>query len=364
MEVIRGLSFVLALLFIPGLGRAGSTVDTTRSAQILGLRLHQGFVLIHSRDLAPVRNSYPIGVELDWAWHKVSRAAWESCHCYPKLGVSTSFWHFDNPEVLGFGIANMFYIEPVFGAWNNLSFSIRAGFGISYKNRPYDATYNPLNFSYSTNFAFPLQLGGSAHLRLHSRWYLDVTAVYNHISNGGIREPNKGINWPTMALGVGRYLHRPEFFHHEKKHWRADQTPDTRFDITFFTAFKEPESKLYLFSPGVELKYSRQMAHINALTAGMEWMYDRATPYRLEEPGESVDAHKAGVAVGHEFLLGKFLFSQQIGFYLHQPHRDNDAFYQRYGLVYRATPRLSGGIAIKAHRHVADFLDFRVGVSF
>lgn len=343
--------------------RAGDPGDSTKVVKMLGLRLHQGSVLIHSRDLRPIRNSYPTGLEFDLAWHQVSQRAWESCHCYPRLGVALSLWDYDNPQVLGQGVTGMFYIEPVFGAQHTVSFSIRAGFGLSYQNRPYDEVSNPDNLSYSTYVAFPLQLGGNAHIRLHPQWYLDVTAVYNHFSNGGIREPNKGINWPSAALGVAYYPRAPEFRKRDKKDWRAAGDPETRLDASLFMAFHEPVSKLYLFSPGVELKYSRQIARINALTFGAEWMYDNSDRYEIEQAEEEESPHKASVAIGHEFLLGRFLFSQQFGFYLFNPWNNADV-YQRYGLVYRISPRLSAGINLKAHGHVADFLDFRIGVSF
>ena len=93
------------------------------------------------------------------------------------------------------------------------------------------------------------------------------------------------------------------------------------------------------------------MSRINALTAGLEWLH-------------GIDCQKASVAIGNEFLLGRFLFSQQIGVYFYKPYKKGDDIYQRYGLVFRATKWLSLGINLKAHRHVADFIDFRVGYSF
>ncbi len=363
MHKLSVLAMLLVGFFFFQPLRASDPGDSTKTLRLYGLRLHQGSVLIHSRDLRPIRNSYPTGLEFDLGWHQVSQKAWESCHCYPKLGAAISFWEYDNPDVLGQGITGMFYIEPVFGAWQAVSFSIRAAFGLSYQNQPYDEVTNPDNLSYSTYVAFPLQLGGNAHIRLHPQWFLDVTAVYNHFSNGGIREPNKGINWPSVALGVAYYPQAPEFRRRAKKDWRSEGPPDSRLDASFFLAFHEPVSKLYLFSPGIELKYSRQVARINALTLGAEWMYDNSDRYEIEQAEQDESPHKASVALGHEFLLGKFLFSQQFGFYVFNPWHNADV-YQRYGLVFRASRRFSFGINLKAHGHVADFLDIRAGVSF
>ena len=79
---------------------------------------------------------------------------------------------------------------------------------------------------------------------------------------------------------------------------------------------------------------------------------------------ERIIISKISLALGHEFLLGRFLFSQQFGIYLYKPYRVGDDVYQRYGLVYRATDRFQVGINLKAHKHVADFLDIMLGMNF
>ncbi len=344
--------------------RSFHTADSTGLVKFLGLRPHYGFVLIHSRELAPVRHSNPFGMELNLAWQKTSARAWESCNCYPRLGLAATFWDFDQPDILGYGATALFFIEPVFAPWRRASFSVRAALGLSWQSRPYHPQSNPFNLSYSTSVAFPLQLGGAVHFRLHPQWAVDLSLVYNHISNGGIREPNKGINWPTAGLGLGYYLRPPEFKNRVKKDWRQSGLPKSRLDLTFFMAFKEPASKLYLFSPGFEVKASRQVARINAVTLGAEWMYDNGARYKIAQAGRDENPQKGGLAVGHEFLLGKFLFAQQIGVYLYKPYRMGDDLYQRYSILYRASGRLAAGISLKAHRHVADFIDFRAGVSF
>jgi len=168
-------AFLLFLFFLSYQLAFGTTPpDSTRFTRQIGLKLHQGFVIIHSRDLRPIRNSYPNGLELDFAWHNTSQKAWESCHCYPKLGLALTFWNYDHPEILGYGVTSLFYVEPIFGAFNKISFSIRAGMGLSYQSKPYDPLSNPDNYSYSTYIAFPLQLGVSLHYRFKPQWQADL----------------------------------------------------------------------------------------------------------------------------------------------------------------------------------------------
>ena len=357
-------SLLLSALLLPLQEiRSQSETDSLTSVKLVGLKFHLGSVLIHSRELRPIEDSYPLGVEFNLAWHKISQKAWESCMCYPKLGISLTYWDFDNPDVLGQGVAGLFYIEPVFNTQGWVNYSIRAGFGVSYQNNPNDPVTNPDNLSYSTYLGFPLQLGGSAHFRIKERWLLNTTLVYNHISNGGVRQPNKGINWPSIGVGLAYYLQPFEFKKRAVVNWRENGPPKKRLDFTFFMAYEEPDDNLFLLSHGLEVKWSRQFARVNAYTLGGEIMYDNGTGYVLEQEGLDGSSIKAGLAAGHEFLLGKFLFSQQFGVYLSNSNPMHADVYQRYGLVYRISKRFSTGINLKAHGHVANFLDFRVGFS-
>lgn len=337
--------------------------DSLNVVKLVGLKFHVGSVLIHSRELRPIKDSYPTGGEFDLAWHKISQKAWESCMCYPKLGIALTYWGFDNREILGQGLTGLFYIEPVFNTKGRVNYSVRAGLGLSYQNSPYDSITNPNNLSYSSYIGFPLQLGGTVHFRIKSRWLLNGTLVYNHISNGGVRQPNKGINWPSAAIGMAYYLNDFEFRKRAVNNWRDNGPPQRRLDFTFFMAHEEPEDNLFLFSPGLEIKWSRQFARVNAYTLGGEIMYDNGTGYVLDQDGDDSSPVKAGLAGGHEFLLGKFLFSQQFGVYLSNPNPMHADVYQRYGLVYRINKKFNTGINLKAHGHVANFIDVRVGIS-
>ncbi|MGB5653201.1 MAG: acyloxyacyl hydrolase, partial [Robiginitalea sp.] len=170
---IYNLLFV-GLLFFGTATFAQDSGDSLNTVKIIGLKLHKGSVLIHSRDLRPIEDSYPTGIELDLAWHKISQKAWESCHCYPRLGAALTYWGYDNKDVLGQGLTGLFYLEPVFNTQGRVNYSIRAGFGLSYQNSPFDSISNPDNLSYSTYWGFPLQLGGSVHFRIQSRWMLNA----------------------------------------------------------------------------------------------------------------------------------------------------------------------------------------------
>lgn len=343
---------------------AGGDSDSTKFYPYLGLQLHKGVVLIHSQDLRPVEHSYPWGIGFDLGFHFANKKSWDGCNCYPVLGASLTLWDYNKPEILGYGVTGLFFIEPYFGAQNTVSFSFRAGFGISYQSKPFHEESNPENLSYSTYLAFPLLLGASLNIRLSKQYQLSLRANYNHFSNGGFKEPNGGINWPTVSLGVFRYFQNPDFKSYKKNNWKEKGPPAMRLDVNFFLAVKQIEYQEYTPIPGIEVKGSRQVARISALTIGLEWIYDNDALHLYKKKQLDLGGDKVSAAVGHEFLLGKFLFSQQLGFYIYKPYRAGPDVYQRYGLVYRITKWLSFGVNLKAHGSKANFLDFRLGGSF
>jgi len=331
----------------------------------LSLKGHYGFVILHSQDIRPIGNSYPWGIQADLSWHNNTQKAYNSCFCFPRLGVSIYYWDFDNPEILGQGLTSIFFIEPFFGASQTISFSFRAGFGLAYANRPYDEISNPDNLSYSTRISFPIILAATLNYKLNSKFMVNLSANYNHISNGGMKEPNKGINYPTASLGLDYYLRQGNFAPYKKADWKAEKPKRNKFYIGGFGTAKQLNEKgeLQRYAVfGLQGRFSRQVSRINAISFGVEAMNDGVHKEEIARDSLDVDHHMAGILIGNEFLLGKFLFGQQFGIYVYNPYNQNTTTFQRYWLDYTFAKYFYMGIGLKAHGHVADFLDFRLGV--
>ena len=113
---------------------------------------------------------------------------------------------------------------------------------------------------------------------------------------------------------------------------------------------------------GLNAGVSQQVGRMSALNLGMEWIWDGSLQWRMENQyNSSKDYQRGGFLLGHEFLMGRFTFSQKIGVYLYDKTQYNDSVYQRYGINFKLTDRLITGIHLKAHRHVADLLEVRLG---
>ena len=355
---------MFGLLALQVFGAGEIRAQNEGSIRFVESRLSHGFIIIHNEDVEAVRNSYPWGFEVDLGWQSNSEEAWNRCNCHTRMGASLGAWDFDNQDILGQGYVAQFFLEPEFGAQRDLSFSVRAGFGLSYKTKPFHPETNPENLSYSTAVAFPLQLGTALRWQFSERWQAHILARYNHISNGGFRQPNKGINWPTVSVGVTWYARKPDLRAFARSDWRTDGDGLLPMSLSVFGGYQELNNGIVLGVGGVEWLYRRQVGRLSALTGGTEWIYHGRYPYQARQEGESTHGFMGGVAVGHAFLLGNFIFGQQMGVYLLRPQGERHDLYQRYSLMYMINDEWGAGISLKAHAHVADFIDFRTAFYF
>lgn len=326
-----------------------------------------GFLFLHSQDVAPIGQSYPAALALNVQRWLLADKHWENCHCYPRLGLSLGAHYYDNPKVLGWGIPLYGYLEPWYRIKGDWFFMLRASAGLIYLSRPYDEVENPLNASYSLPLSAYISVGLGLGYQINQNWRLSLQGRYNHTSNGGIREPNKGLNYPTLALGVDRSF-VPVVLKTKVKKAFDPRERRKEIDLSGFLAAKagatvgtgvDEQDVTYLVS-GLSLQYRYQIGRTSALKLGLEYISNLAYKRQIEKRGGPESHRQLALLAGHEFLLGKFSFSQLAGFYLFKQYGAAAGWYQRYALMYQLSPAWSLGPGLKAHANVAEFLDFRI----
>lgn len=360
---------ILLLLVLTCCSSTLAQADTSFEEQrptALGLHLDYGFLIKHSESLREIEDAYPYAIRFDWSKHLLTRKAWNFCSCFPRLGLSLAYWNWDNPEVLGHGLLPIAYLEPYFMTDRRINLFFRMGLGGALLTQPYDEETNPLNLSYSTLLSFSIMVGTGLNYRLTDRLNLSLAARYNHVSNGGIRVPNKGLNAPTLSLGLSRSLAAVHYPSLAKIEGRSAPEDKSRLSLVYFSGWSNAQfsdqSNYYVF--GLSGTYSRWVAGRSAISIGTEWMVDYSRRAEIELLGKDAAFQQGALLVGHSFWLGKVAFSQHFGLYYFKPFRNTDDVYQRYALTYYFHPSLFGGVSLKSHRHVADFFDFRIGYTF
>ncbi len=154
-------------------------------------------------------------------------------------------------------------------------------------------------------------------------------------------------------------------FRSPEKYWQKDRP---RWDVgllgTATRGATASGARTRYAVAGLFLQGSRQVGRTSALTLGTEMYHHAELQQKLRKTDPKANAVIAGVMVGHEFLLGKFLFNQRLGYYLLHPGTNTDQLFHRWGLHYRISSHLGAGFNLLAHRQVAEFIDLRFTYSF
>lgn len=339
--------------------------DTAHTAVTLGLHGHYGFIIPHASEVRGIATSNPWGLEADISFHFTDKKAWQYLQAYSRLGASFAYYNFDNPDILGNAYSFLLFAEPFLSAEKKFSFSFRLGIGISYLDNVYDPISNPENLFYSTPISFPLVANFMGNYRIGKHFLLRAGATYSHISNGGVRQPNKGINYPTITTGLNYTLRSTNFpDRHPEEGFSEGEKRD--FSIALVGGIKDSrvreERQLPLL--GIAAYVSQRIGRISAVLVGAEWIGDYSIREQIRENEQDRGFFRGGLLAGHELRIGRIRFSQQLGVYLYAPFPARDPVYQRYGLEYHTAKKIFFGVNLKAHRHVADFFDARLGLNF
>lgn len=363
---------LLGLFFSSGLAQDGMSQNSStnfysakKEKSILSLNagVQHGFIFAHSPAVENTKGAHPTGIELSLGWQRNDSSIWNLCNCFPVKGLLLSYYDYD-AKVLGKSIGASYFLEPSYRLGNRAFFSFKGAAGLAYLTNPYDSVHNPTNMSYSTAISGYLLIGIGLWIRINDHWWLNGSVNYQHMSNGGLREPNKGINWPTAGVAL-RYNKNPRpYYTGPQTRERFWKEYTVRWDAGIFGVARRVLDKngnshrMPLI--GINFQGSKQVGRINALTLGSEIYFDKALHQKLKRDTIDASAIRAGLLVGHEFLLGKFLFSQQIGVFVFNQVPDFDRIYHRWGLHYRISKHWGVGFNLQAHRHIADFVDIRV----
>ena len=191
-------------------------------------------------------------------------------------------------------------------------------------------------------------------------------ATYHHISNGGQRQPNKGMNYPVLSLGV-EYMSEYKPLVRRIKNIEADKRMRYYAGLSYNTRSVDESdfgSRSREMVVGVHGGLYKPFARMHAVGAAVEFFHDNALKVRARQQSQSFDHRVVSALVVHHFLFGRFDFCQAVGFYLHKEYPTPDEVFQRYVIDYRLMRSLHAGFSLKAHVHTAEQMDVRLRVVF
>lgn len=333
----------------------------TRS-KFYGLKSHYGFIIAHTPDLKPISKTNPFGFQIEMSSLKTSDQAWKTCFCYGRTGFSFAYFNYANPDVLGNSYNLNYFVEPYLLYRKPLKLSLRGSIGATYLDTIFDEETNPDNVLFSTSLSFYLALSLNLNYHINNKYAINLSANYNHISNGGQKQPNKGMNFPTVSIGIDRIIDytpltpKPEELKKYSKSWSY-----------YFGSFaslrsadREAESTNHPLI-GIMGGALKPLSGINGFNLGAELWYDWSDEKIAEQRDISDSAFSSAITAGHHFSLGNFYFLQQFGIYATRPKNiQGNWLYQRYSFWYSFAKQWTIGASLIAYGRVADHMDARL----
>lgn len=348
----------LFLLYILPLGYCFSQIE--KSAAFL---LYQGNVFAHTKDVENTAGSKPIGFEFQYRFKKLDSTFYKSFSGFPTQGFALGYANFNSP-ILGNGITASYFIAPqiTINKWLQTEFNFNAG--LAYLTKPNRVATNPNNQSYSTYLSAYLAIGLQANVSINDKVKVMAGITYRHTSNGGVKLPNKGVNWITNNVGI---VYTPKPINNVKllkEQYNKNQYIKKNFwEASLFGAVRSltNESPVKFGIAGFQLQHNWQTAKTHAFNLGAEIFIDNALREQLQtEKNSSNIGLRSGVLIGHQFLWGRVHFGQQIGWHIHNPFKLFPNWYHRWTITHKISKPLSVGISLLAHKQIANFPDFRL----
>lgn len=356
-----GRAVWLVLCFIGNL--SGQTQPSDSTIWYFGGQAYYGFIIPHSTSIESlVKGTNPWGVGIEASQLRYKQSSWDACNCYSQNGLSLTYFNFDNKKILGSSVNLILFAEPQL-SFKKINISLRAGMGLSYLTKVHDQQSNPENVLFSSALSGILLVQLNGRLWLNENLGIRLSTGYHHISNGGIKQPNLGVNFPTVSIGAEYSPNRIPLVHRNKH--KAFRHELQYYAGVFFNTRKVPTSEgLRKPALGLSAGLFKPFARMHAVGIAVELVNDWSLKEWDKQSTEYYDHRVASALVRHHFLFGRFDFSQAIGFYVYKKYPTYKDVFQRYVLQYEILKNVQLGFSLKAHLHVAEQMDVRINYLF
>lgn len=354
------LSFLL-LIGVISLAQADSNYQY-KPQNLFIVGADRGNVVIHTNAVKNITGAMPFGFFVELSKQQINQTSYNKSTAYVRYGFQLAYYNFNTP-ILGNGTIINYYLQPVYRLTNRLQFSYRASFGAAYLSNPYNTISNIDNKNYSSHIVPYMHVGASLGYRLTSHLGIELGTNFRHLSNGNLTQPNKGINYTTTGFSLVYHPERnilPRYKVEKNRYWNGKKpiVDVGLFYVPTQAYYNKWEFKRH-YIIGLTEQISKQVGRTNALLVGGEVYYNNITADAGTKFLNNQSAVLGAVFSGHEFLLNRFIFSQNIGIYFTKHPSYNSDIFIRLGLRYKLNSHWHFGLNLKAHADEADFFDMR-----
>jgi len=340
--------------------------DSSKFIFILSGKAGYASIWTERSSLQRFTQDHPLSIQADFGVLKNTRRSWNYCNCYSENGVSLAYINFANPTELGEAITVSGFVEPYLLLRRRFQISLRASAGFAFLNKVYDSVSNKEAIFFSTKLSFVLGLGVNFAWQLNQNWKLTTSAQFNHISNAGRKDPNEGMNFPGLVMGLS-YRFNPQHLERRTKERFTNKTMSLVVHGlgNMRTAWAEgnwpQENRLVI---GTNVGVVKRLGRIIGIGVGGEYYYDGINEVYQQRSGQTIQTSVGGLSIQNYVYFGKLLFGQQFAWYVTANTGFQRNIYQRYLLEYEVKRNWYAGFTLKAHGDHSDYFAFSTGYFF
>jgi hypothetical protein len=335
----------------------------------ISLKSKVGFLIAHRANMAHLPERNNVGFELEFAQQDKSNTQWDQSYKHPQRGFSLMYQDFGNKEILGHGYSIFGHTSfPIIQKEKFGFLDFRLGTGFAYVTKPYDLITNPKNIAIGShlNGFVNLQFNYNKHFKY---WHIGAGIEFSHYSNAATKDPNLGLNIPSLNFNLGYDIKSREVYGASKRK-TEDSNHDEMMkdDFHIYGVFSSKQNQPRHFKAtsrpvlGLTAYYSKALGERWKLDAGLDVFYNGGNRHYIDTMVYSIsETLQLGVYLGGSIHFYKAEFIIGIGTYLISHVTPFGRIYNRLGFRYHFTDNIMGTVAIKAHFGIADYLEVGLG---
>lgn len=362
----------MALLFHLTENVSAKDNDTIRRSDIqIELRTSLSFMMCHHPEMNLFRAHFPI-FELSLQQTTFGSKTWHQLLNYPAVGVT----------VIYSGVGGMHEIGSIFGAYPYMSFNFlkskrnmlnaRLGVGIGYATNKWDAHDNPKNTFLGSHVNALFSINVEYSRVLSQRWHLSLYTGMTHMSNGGSRCPNNGINLWQFGFS-GRYFlkqqrERLPLETIDNKQYRGWKSKNISLYVSFLYSLKDIDEYMgygmHWSVYNLQLNVLKRVSQMSKVGIGIDLVYDETDKEILKFKKidyKPIEILKPGVNVAYELALKSTSFLFNFGCHVGGKELCEGRIYQKLNLKQNISEHLFLTFGLTTHWGWADYLGFGVG---
>src|SRR5450631_1125424 len=265
--------------------RTGTSPGQGTDPLLFGGSYYYGSFIANDPRLQYVQDGRTVLGEISIASQTSGKKEWQRASGNPEIGLAFLYGRSGSSQYIGSLSSLVPFINFHLYRTGIFAVNFRLGAGATWVQKIFNPETDYKNLVIGTHLNACINLVLASRIQILPRTGLDLGVSFTHISNGGIRVPNLGLNIPSLMAGIRYSLTRPggaQKIRDEEGPSAAASAaaPDKKihYYVYAFVAGKESypiESAIYLVNV-FSVEAMKNFSPTGRLGAGINFTYDRA----------------------------------------------------------------------------------------